>query len=108
MLKETYLAILKRTKERDLMGEFIVVTATAHHILAPSWDLINGIKNGNIDWDIYKRKYIQQIQTNPLAMRELHRIKQLAKTKNVYLVCYEKTPPCHRFILMEMIEALKT
>lgn len=106
MLKETYLAILRQMRKKFPYAEFLVVTATAQHVLAPSWELINGIKNGVIDWNTYKQRYINQIQRNPLAVRELHRIKHLAKSKDVYLVCYEKKFPCHRFILLEMIKGL--
>lgn len=102
MIRETYLAILKRMREEHPEAEFIVVTATAKHILAPPWGLVKRVKK--IPWDEYERLYIKWIQSKPGALQELRRIKWLSKMKDVYLVCYEKEFPCHRFILMQMIK----
>lgn len=49
--------------------------------------------------------YVHQ-NPNPAAVEQLRKIKKLAENKDVYLVCYEKKPPCHRFILIEMIREM--
>ena len=39
-------------------------------------------------------------------MAELKRLKELATDNDVYLICYEKNYPCHRFILIDLINVL--
>jgi len=103
MLLEGYLA-KKHTYPKDEIQ--IVVTATAKSVLAPSWDLLKAYKSGKVTWGEYVEKYKEQIMANPEAIKEMLRIKKLAKTKDVRLICYEKNYPCHRFILLEMIQSL--
>jgi len=55
----------------------------------------------------FERRFREQILNNPDALKKLGEIKKLAETKNVRLLCYEKEPPCHRFILIELIKELK-
>ncbi len=83
----------------------IAVTRTAKSVLSPSWTLLNDYKNGTIDWEEYTRRFKREMLSNPQALEELKRIKELAKTKDVRLICYEKNPPCHRFILLEMMKS---
>jgi len=85
----------------------IVVTATAKSVLAPSWDLLDDWKNKKINWEEYTKRFIMEIITNPEAIKEMKHIKELAKIKDVRLICYEKQYPCHRFILIHLIEIFK-
>lgn len=102
MLIDGYLAKFK-TYSKD--EELIVVTAVAKSILAPSWVLLNDYKTGRINWKEYERRFrIEMLK--PEAIKEMQRIKELAKTKTVRLICYEKQYPCHRFILIDMIKEL--
>lgn len=55
----------------------------------------------------FERRFRDQILKSPEALKRLQEIKKLAETHNVRLLCYEKEPPCHRFILIEMIKELK-
>jgi len=103
MLKEGYLA-KKKTYPKDEIQ--IIVTATAKSVLAPSWDLLNDYKAGKVDCDGYIRRFTVEMMTNPEAIKEMRRIKELVKTKNVRLICYEKEYPCHRYILIELINEL--
>lgn len=52
----------------------------------------------------YETRFRREILNNPKAMAKLKEIKDLAKNRNVRLICYEKNPPCHRFILTKLIE----
>lgn len=99
MLLEGYLANLKNYPKDEIKIE---VTRSSGSILAPSWELLNDYKSGKIDWTGYERRYINEM-TNPKAIMEMLRIKSLSETTNVRLICYEKNPPCHRFILLRMI-----
>lgn len=123
-LKETYLAKLKRMREEYPDAEFIVVTRTARSVLAPSRELLADFKEfydsllveGVEDIDAhnrawyavdYERRFREEILGRPAAMDELRRTKEMAKVKDVYLVCYEKPPKkCHRLVLMDIIREM--
>lgn len=104
MLKEGYLAKLKTYPKGEIK---IVVTRTAKSVLAPSWDLLNSYKDSLTDWHEYERRFRREME-NPEAVKEMRRIKELAKTRDVRLICYEKNYPCHRFILMDLINSMET
>lgn len=99
MLLEGYLANLKNYPKDEIK---IYVTRTTGSILAPSWELLNDYQSGKIDWTGYERRYINEM-ANPKAIRTMLKIKSLSEKTNVRLICYEKNPPCHRFILLRMI-----
>jgi len=103
MLKEGYLAKM-HTYPRDEIK--IVVTATNEAVLAPSWDLLNDYKDKKIDWNEYIRRFKAEMMTNPEAIKVMRGIKELAKTEDVRLICYERQYPCHRYILLELIASL--
>lgn len=102
MLKETYLANMKKLP-RDAIK--IVVTRSAGHILSPSKKLLRDYKDRSIDWNEYIRRFTLEMDNDACkdAMRE---IKLIAENQDVYLICYEKEYPCHRFLLIDMINKL--
>lgn len=102
-LLEGYLAKKKTYPKHEV---HIVVTATAKSILAPSWDLLNDYKDKKINWKGYTGRYTMEMMTNPEAIKEMRRIKELAQANDVRLICYEKQYPCHRFILIQLINSL--
>ena len=53
----------------------------------------------------YKKRFYKEMK-EPKANEKMKEIKEMAKEKDVYLVCYEKEYPCHRFLLMDMINGL--
>lgn len=56
----------------------------------------------------YITRYQKHIFSNPRAIQRLHYLKHLADHgKTVVLVCYEKDPPCHRFLLLEILGDLE-
>jgi len=81
-------------------------------ILAPSRELLsefNRLKKRygrERAWELsgYEGRYKRGILSDPKAMVKLREIKELARTRRVRLICYEKSPPCHHFILMKLIE----
>jgi uncharacterized protein YeaO (DUF488 family) len=101
MLKESYIAQWK-----NLPADSIKVRVARPSILSASKDLLTTYKSGRITWDAFETRFRKEIQGNPTAVAELYRLKELSKTNDVYLICYEKTPPCHRFILMDLINEL--
>lgn len=102
MLKESYLAIMKRLPVDAIT---IVVTRRAGSLLSPSWDLLKDYKNGKVDWNGYVERFKKEMD-NELCIIQMRQIKEMAKIKDVYLICYEKRYPCHRFLLIDMINKL--
>jgi len=84
-------------------------------VLAPSQELLsefNRLKKRygqERSWELsgYEERFRGEILSSPRAMAKLREIKELARTRNVRLICYEKNPPCHRFILMKLIKEVK-
>lgn len=102
-LLEGYLALLKKYPSDERK---IVVTRTAHSVLAPSAKLLDLYKNGQIDWKEYERQFrIEMSDSTPQTM--LRVIVGFLNWSNVRLICYEKKYPCHRFILIDMIKEVK-
>ncbi|MFW6130110.1 MAG: DUF488 family protein [Atribacterota bacterium] len=101
MLKESYLANLKNLPENAMK-----IHVYRPNLLSPSKELLWSYKLGKIDWKEYERRFRKQIIDNPKAMTQLGLISTASKKRDVYLICYEKYYPCHRFILIEMIKEL--
>lgn len=103
MLKESYLADIKNLPENT---EKIVVTRSAGHILSPSWGLLNDYKSGKITWRQYEERFRKEMN-NDVCVAAMRKIKWEAKTKDIFLICYEGPGKnCHRHILKKMIEEL--
>lgn len=102
MLKESYLANMRNLPESAVK---IVVTRTAEHVLSPSKGLLWDYKKGRINWDQYVERFKQEMN-NDVCMAAMRKIKWEAKFKDVFLICYEKKYPCHRFLLIDMISRL--
>ena len=85
-------------------GAVIVdVTRRAGSVLSPSWDMLNEYKAGKMTWDGYISRFLREMD-NPECKTEMLRIGELAMTKDVYLVCFERVGNCHRFLLVDMIK----
>jgi hypothetical protein len=102
-LKETYFANLGNVKKMDPGAVIIDVTRRAGSVLSPSWDILNEYKAGKMTWDGYISRFLREMN-NPECKTEMLRIGELAKTKDVYLVCFERVGNCHRFLLLDMIK----
>jgi len=102
-LKETYLRNVESVKRSNPCAEFIDVTRRAGSVLAPSWDMLWMYKEGIITWDKYIEKFVREMK-NPDSREEMLRIAELAKEKDVFLVCFERVGNCHRFLLVDMIK----
>ena len=102
MLKESYLAVMKNLPKDSVK---IVVTRTAGHALSPSKELLWDYKKGRINWNQYVERFKQEMN-NDMCIAEMRKIKWLSKNKDIFLICYEKSYPCHRFLLIDMINSL--
>lgn len=101
MLKESYISMWKKLPETA-----IKVRVARPSVLSASKELLTDYKSGRITWETFETRFRDEIKNNPKAVAELQRLKTLSQTKDVYLICYEKNYPCHRFILMHLINEL--
>jgi uncharacterized protein YeaO (DUF488 family) len=102
-LKETYFANLGNVKKMDPEAVIIDVTRRAGSVLSPSWYMLNDYKAGKMTWDGYISRFLREMD-NPECKTEMLKIGELARTKEVYLVCFERVGNCHRFLLVDMIK----
>ena len=99
MIKEGYIAQWKNYSEDE-----IKIRVARPSILGPSKKLLQDYKENDLSWAEYTTRYIAEILASGRALRQIDDIIELSKNKTVRLICYEKSPPCHRFILMDMIK----
>ena len=99
----------------------IVTRRGSYKALAPTAELLENVKKLYEEFKVlglpeikakweawhksgYKRRYLDHIKNNPHSQKMIQKIRDFLKEgKDVYLVCYEKNPPCHRFLLHEYI-----
>ncbi len=101
MLKESYIS-----QWNKLPKDAVKVRVARPSILSASKELFDEYKKGRINWREFEERFRKEMLSNPKAVAELKRIRDLAKEKDVYLICYEKEYPCHRFILLDLIKEL--
>ncbi|MDP2815242.1 MAG: DUF488 family protein [Rectinemataceae bacterium] len=102
---ETYLGNVENVKKMNPGAVIINVTRGAGSVLGPSWDLLNDWRAKRITWDEYVRRFVEEMGNSKCKV-EMLRIGNLAKTKDVYIVCFERKGNCHRFLLVDMIKEL--
>ena len=104
-LNETYLGNVENVKKANPDAVLIDVTRRAGSVLSPSWDMLNEYFARKITWDGYISRFVKEMD-NPVSRADMLRIGELARTRDVYLVCFEKKGNCHRFLLVDMIKGL--
>ncbi len=104
-LFETYLGNVENVEKMNAGAVVINVTRSSGSVLGPSWALLNDYKSKRISWDGYIERFVKEME-NPSSKAEMKRIGELAKRRDVYLVCYERKGNCHRFLLVDMIKKL--
>lgn len=102
-LNETCLSNVKNVERENPEAMIVNVTRSAGSVLSPSWKMLNEYKAKKINWDGYIVRFVKEMD-NPVSRAEMLRIGELARTKDVYLVCFEKKGNCHRFLLVDMIK----
>ncbi len=102
MMKESNISMWN-----TLPHDAIKVRVARPSVLSASKELLNDYKKGRIPWQEFEARFRKEIRGNPKALAELKRLKTLSKENDVYLICYEKNYPCHRFILIDLINELQ-
>jgi len=88
-----------------------------YNLLAPSKELKiragvekkkDGSKNPLMNFKEYSKLYVEELMNNSKKISRMAELKQMAKEKDVYLICYCKDKnKCHRKILKEVILKLE-
>lgn len=74
-------------------------------ILAPSQELVTGVRNGRITWARFARSYRAEMQKTD-ARQVIELLAALAMTTPIAVGCYcENEGSCHRSVLVELIRA---
>jgi uncharacterized protein YeaO (DUF488 family) len=75
--------------------------------LSPSYQLLSQANEGKITFEEYTPLLKQELLNNPKAIQRMQELREIAKSKLVFLVCNEKDPnQCHRSLLKEWIDHL--
>jgi len=105
--------VIKTANIREKINDGLVIDITVknnkNHVLAPTWDIVLGLKNGRIGWNEYKRRYINLLYDR-LEKRydEFLNILKIAEKKDIVLVCFcADERYCHRILAKEFLEKLK-
>ena len=111
MIKEGYLAKMKSYPESDLMLVVMRWHPRYHSKgflwvpdLAPSSLLLTEYKAGRMDWEPYEKHYRNEMDTLKAQNLILHYAEKARKGQVIRLLCIERDPPCHRFILKDIME----
>jgi len=120
-LREGYIANWK-----TYLRDEICVRVARPSVLAPSVELLRDFMAIKNVW-MKSHRYLSELEARKYAwenvgygwrfLKEMteswkarHKLAEIVKLlqdgKNVRLICYEKEPPCHRFLLMEIIQEM--
>lgn len=102
---DCYFAVMKKYRKYCGDAHFEMITrARQNHILSPSWDLLNRYKAEKWDFSKYRENFLREMN-HPKCEEKIAQLREISKTKTVFLICYEKDPSqCHRSIVKELIE----
>jgi uncharacterized protein YeaO (DUF488 family) len=103
-----YLKYYKSAHFEFIIRKQLPNTNYGNHVLSPSWNLLKKVKDEHIGFEEYARMLITEINANYAARKRLLELKEISKTKTLFLVCFEKDPnECHRSLVKKMIESLE-
>ena len=109
MIKETYLAVRKKTvPPADVVLDISRFRKKEGEIspLAPSRELLNDWNQDRLTWKDYVERYYQELKEKKEASSAIQQIAHLAAQQDVWLVCMEREYPCHRFLVKETVERI--
>ena len=105
---DCYLSVMKRFAamvENDDAHFENVTREYAGSPLSPSRNLLYGFKRGEITQEQFFVYLLAEFKANPDAIGRISYLRDLSRSKVVFLVCVEKDPTkCHRSFLKRVIE----
>jgi uncharacterized protein YeaO (DUF488 family) len=73
--------------------------------LGPTPDLLQALDARQISWPAFAGAYRTQLSTVPTSIEALATLRDLEhRSGRVTLFCHERQPPCHRFVLLELLQ----
>ena len=73
--------------------------------LSPSPKLLFDYKDGKIDWETFKNRFLVELASNIDSIEIINILHDEIKSDTITLLCFEKdTKPCHRHIVRDVIE----
>ncbi|MDP9238262.1 MAG: DUF488 family protein [Chloroflexota bacterium] len=73
--------------------------------LGPSRDLLRAFKDGQISWEQYEVRYLEEMRADK-QQSEIRRLADLSRNETVTVMCMCKDEAqCHRRLLRDLIEA---
>jgi uncharacterized protein YeaO (DUF488 family) len=73
--------------------------------LGPTPDLLQALEARRISWLAFAGAYRTQLATVPASIVALATLRDLEqRSGRVTLFCHERQPPCHRFVLLEILQ----
>ncbi len=98
-----------RISER-VEGERIDITVknNKNHVLAPTWDLVMGLKNQKISWIQYEEGYMRLLNERLKTRRpEFVQLIEKSKKQDIVLICFcTDERYCHRRLAKEFLDRL--
>ncbi len=70
--------------------------------LAPSKELLADYKTGELSWEDYEERFREEMK-NENSKQAIDYLAWASQYDTYRLLCYEEKPPCHRFILIDLI-----
>lgn len=101
-----YMAVMDKFKDKYPKAHFEVITRTSGSPLSPSRRLLN--LRGGMSLHEYKKRVKIEILKRAAAIKRMSELLEIAKKRDVFLVCYEKNPNnCHRSLVLDMLIDMK-
>jgi uncharacterized protein YeaO (DUF488 family) len=90
---------LENLKEENATNTFRVCQA-----LSPGPQLLQAAKTGGVNFRQYSEQLEHQLFHDSIAVKRMHELHEIAKSKVVFLICYESNPEqCHRSLVQKWI-----
>ena len=72
--------------------------------LGPLPELLRALEARRLSWPAFADAYLDQLATRPASIEALATVRELERSSSkVTLFCHEQLPPCHRFLLLDLL-----
>lgn len=75
------------------------------YILSPSPGLLFSYKDGKVDWETFKDKFIGELKADINSVEAIRVLHEISESEDITLLCFEKSGnPCHRHLVRDIVE----
>lgn len=72
--------------------------------LGPATAQLRALKEGSLLWPSFALAYLERLRSDPATHEALAQVRALEENSGkVTLLCWEREPPCHRFLLLDFL-----